>query len=179
MGVRHNKFKHHITWTILDSRRCSHYKRWLSLTMGNTHMQENILPHSSLRGSLHYGPWKMTFVNGPSSWLDFHGPTSQRISFESLGPLTWCKPNVDQEEWPCTREWMWRFFKNMPKKGNLWKKKKSLTILLSSLGVHLSSLLVKCVEDVAYKSSYNKFYKKEEESDLSCTCNIYLVLSLH
>jgi hypothetical protein len=42
------------------------------------------------------GPWKMAFVNGPSSWSDFHGPTSW--SLKSLGPLTRCKPNVDQEE---------------------------------------------------------------------------------
>ena len=40
------------------------------------------------------------------------------------------------------------------------KKKSSLTILLSSLGLHLSSLLVKCVEDVACKSSHINFYKK-------------------
>ena len=44
------------------------------------------------------GPWRMAFVNGPSSWSNFHGPTSLKISLKSLGPLTRCKPNVDQEE---------------------------------------------------------------------------------
>jgi hypothetical protein len=48
-------------------------------------------------------------------------------------------------------------------KGQIWKKKKgSLTILLSSLGLYLSSLLVKCVEDVDCKSSHNNFTKKNE-----------------
>ena len=45
-------------------------------------------------------------------------------------------------------------------KEQFWKKNQNLTILLSSFGLHLSSLLVKCVEDVACKSSHNIFYKK-------------------
>ena len=56
-----------------------------------------------------------------------------------------------------------------PKRGVL-KNNCSLTILLSSLGVHLSSLLVKCVEDVACKSSQNNFYKKKNER-----FNLYMV----
>ena len=100
--------------------------------------------------------WKMAFVNGPSSWSDF-----KKISFESLGSLARCKPNVDQEESPCTKKWRcWFFFKYMPKKGSI-EKNSSLTILLSSLGLHLSSLLVKYVEVVACKSSQNNFYKKK------------------
>ena len=54
-------------------------------------------------------------------------------------------------------------------KGKFWKKS-SLTILLSSLGLHLSSPLVKCVEDVACKSSQNNFHKKK--SDLICACSM-------
>jgi len=43
----------------------------------------------------------------------------------------------------------------------LEEKISTLTILLCSLGIYLSSLLVKCVEDVACKSSHNNFYKNE------------------
>jgi hypothetical protein len=48
---------------------------------------------------------------------------------------------------------------NFAQKGQFGKKL-SLIILLSSLGLYFSSLLVKCVEDVACKSSNNNFYKK-------------------
>ena len=55
------------------------------------------------------GPWKRTFFNGLISWSNFHergpflmvrvhGPISQKINFGILGPLTRCKPNVNQEE---------------------------------------------------------------------------------
>jgi len=49
-------------------------------------------------------PWKMAFFNDLSSWSNFHGPTSFKVSFKSLGPLTMCKLNVDREEWPCTKK---------------------------------------------------------------------------
>jgi hypothetical protein len=51
------------------------------------------------------------------------------------------------------------FFNICPKMA-IFGKKSSLTIILSSIGLYLSSLLVKCVEDVACKSSHNNFYKK-------------------
>ena len=41
------------------------------------------------------GPWKMAFFNGPASLKN---------SVESVGSLTKCKPNVDQEERPCTKK---------------------------------------------------------------------------
>ena len=44
------------------------------------------------------GPWKMAFVNGPSSWSDFHDLTS--LVLRAMGPLTRCELNVDQEERP-------------------------------------------------------------------------------
>ena len=53
------------------------------------------------------------------------------------------------------------FFYACPKKANLKKKNSSLTILLSSLGLHLSLLLVRCVEDVASKSSHNNLLFNE------------------
>jgi hypothetical protein len=53
-------------------------------------------------------------------------------------------------------------FQYMPKKGNFeMKKKSSLIILLSSLGLYLSSRLVKCVKDVICKSAHNNFYNKK------------------
>ena len=52
-----------------------------------------------------------------------------------------------------------QFFQYMPKKGN-FEIISSLTILLSSFGLHLSSILVKSVKDVACKSSHKNFYKK-------------------
>ena len=62
------------------------------------------------------------------------------------------------------------FFNTCPKRAIL-EKNSSFIILLSSLGLYLSSLLVECVEDVAYKSSHNIFYKKQM-SDLICTCSM-------
>ena len=50
------------------------------------------------------GAWNMAFVSGPSSWSNFHGPTSKKNSFESHGPLTRYKPNVDQEERPWSKK---------------------------------------------------------------------------
>ena len=75
------------------------------------------------------------------------------------------------------------FLNTCPIRAILKEKNSSLTIFLSSLGLHLSSLLVECVEDVGCKYSHNNFYKKM--SNLICTCSIqftcdmYLVLSLH
>jgi hypothetical protein len=61
----------------------------------------------------------------------------------------------------------------MPKKGS-FENKSTLTILLSSLGLHLSSLLVNCVEDVACKSSHNNSYKKNERFNLYMFNVIYM-----
>ena len=48
----------------------------------------------------------------------------------------------------------------MPRKGS-FENNLTLTILLSSLGFHLSSLIVKCVEDAACKNAHNNFTKNE------------------
>ena len=99
-------------------------------------------------------------VNGPSSWSDFI-----KISFKSLGPFTRCKLNVTKKNDEGAH------FLIHVQKRQFWKKKKSsIAILLSSLGFYLSSLLAKCVEDVACKSSCNNFYQKM--SDLICTCSM-------
>ena len=41
------------------------------------------------------GPWKMAFS---------HGSILKKPACKAFGPLTRCKPNVDQEEWPCTKK---------------------------------------------------------------------------
>ena len=52
------------------------------------------------------------------------------------------------------------FFNTCPRRAILISFS-SLIILLSSFGLHLSSLLVKCVKDVDCKSTYNNLYKHE------------------
>ena len=69
----------------------------------------------TLRAGLHHGSWSWTMEDGL-----FHGPTSmvwflKKLVYKAFGPLTRCKPNVDQEEWPCTKKWMCSFFKYLRK----------------------------------------------------------------
>ena len=132
-----------------------------------------------LRAGLHHGPWSGTMEDG----LFFMVQVLNKINLQSFwGPLTRCNPNVNQEKWPCIKKLMcwFIFLYYMPKKGIL-EKNSSLIILLSSLGLHLSSLLVECVEDVACSSSHNNFYQKKM-SNLLCTssmfftCDKYLML---
>ena len=66
----------------------------------------------------------------------------------------------------------------MPKKG-IFGKDSSLPILLSSHGLYLSSILVKCVEDVACKSLHNNFHNNNEQFYLymfKSTCDMYFML---
>jgi hypothetical protein len=94
----------------------------------------------TVRAGLHYGPWHRTMEDGLCQWSKFmvrlNGPTLEKNSFKSLGPLTRCKLNVDQKEWPCSKKWRCWFFWYMPKKGNFGENS-SLTILLSFLGLYL------------------------------------------
>jgi len=117
-------------------------------------------------------PLSMVWVHGPDSMVRLH----KIYIFESLGPLTWCKSNVDQEEWPCTKKWMCWFLIHAQKgwfikQNQVWPFS---CLLLSSLGLHLSSLLVKCVEDVACESSHNNFYKTNEQFNLYMLKVIYV-----
>ena len=51
------------------------------------------------RAGFHHGPWSRTMEDGPFQWSEFMVRLlEKKFSFESLGPLTRCKPNVDQEE---------------------------------------------------------------------------------
>ena len=70
-----------------------------------------------------FTPWTMKSDHGrwPYSMVWLHGPTS-RVHFlkksicKVFGPFTRCKRNVHQEEWPCTKKWLY-----MSGKGGFWK----------------------------------------------------------
>ena len=74
-----------------------------------------------------------------------HGPTStvrflQKDIYKAHGPLTSCKPNVDQEEWPCTGQKVnVLIFFIHAQKSTFEENKSSLSILLSSLVFIFSS----------------------------------------
>jgi hypothetical protein len=55
------------------------------------------------------GPWKMAFFHGPISWFD-----SSKSIYKAFGTLTRSKPDVDQEEWSCTKKW-WFFLRHAQK----------------------------------------------------------------
>ena len=84
------------------------------------------------------GPRKMGFFHGPTWWSNnTHGPVfgkkKKKAIHKVFGPLTRCKPNADQEEWPCTNNERADFLDVCLKKGNFERKGKSLIIRLSSL----------------------------------------------
>jgi hypothetical protein len=97
------------------------------------------------------GPWKMAFVNGP---------TSLKIVLRALGPSLGVNRMSTKKKDHAPKSECADFFYTCPKRG-IYEKNSSLTILLSSLGLHLSSLLVKCVDKVACKSSHKILYKNQ------------------
>ena len=72
-----------------------------------------------------HGRWRVSMVR-------VYDSTSKKISFESHGPLTRCKLNVDLEERPWSKKWRCWYFNIYIKNGNLIKKS-TLTILLASI----------------------------------------------
>ena len=92
-----------------------------------------------------FTPWTMKSDHGrwPFSMVRLGGPISmvrflKKSIYKAFGSLTRCKPNVDQEVWPCTKSDCVDFFLYMPQ-NNCFEKNSSLTILLSSLVFILSS----------------------------------------
>ena len=76
------------------------------------------------------GLFFMVQLDGLISFKNF---IKKKTIYKVFGPLTRCKLNVDQEEWPCTQKWMCFFNIYMLKKGNFEEGGgSSLTILLSS-----------------------------------------------
>ena len=121
-----------------------------------------------LRASLHHGPWSWTMEDGLFPWssLMVNILCSDFLKNQFTKPLglslgvnrMWSKKNDHAPKSECVD-----YLKIYAQKGHFWRKKNSSsTILLSSLGLHLSSFLVKCVKDVACKSSHNNFYQKNE-----------------
>ena len=77
----------------------------------------------TLRARLHHGPWKMALFHGLTWWSNFHDPICLKNPvYKAFEPLTRCKPNVDQEEWPCTKKWMCLLFDTCPKRVVLKEK---------------------------------------------------------
>ena len=115
-----------------------------------------------LRADLHYGPWSRTMEDGIFRRSEFMVRLLKNLVLKALGPSlgvnqTWTKKNdhaPKSERVDCF---------STCSKGQFWKEKykSSLIILLFSLGSHLSSFLVKSVEDVACKFSHNNSYKKK------------------
>ena len=82
------------------------------------------------------GPWNIVCPDGPTCMIQF----CTKSNYKAFGPLTRCKPNVDQEEWPCTKTInVLIFFLNFFQKGNYEDNNSSLAICLSSLVFIFSS----------------------------------------
>ena len=101
------------------------------------------LPYGNFGCKLYEGPftpwWLMKPGHGrwPFSMVRFLKKT---WCTKPLGPFTRCKPNVDQEEWPCTKMWTCWCVSYMPKKGSFGKgKRKNQSSLTMFLGLLLSS----------------------------------------
>ena len=77
----------------------------------------------SMRAGSHHGPWDHIMEDGiflrsdlmvQHAWSDFF-----KSIYKAFGPLTRCKPNVDQKEWPCTKSERANFFNICPKRAIL------------------------------------------------------------
>jgi hypothetical protein len=106
------------------------------------------------------GSWKVALVNGPSSMIRLHKNLVLRALGLSLGVNRMWTKNNDHAPKSEGAD----FFNTCPIRAIL--RKSILIILLSCLGLHFSSLLVKCVQDVTCKSSHNSLFKKKERSNL-------------
>ena len=102
---------------------------------------------TTIRAGLHHELWSRTMEDVLFSWSDsmvqlswFHFTTIS--NYKAFGPLTRCKPDVDQEEWPCTKKWMCGFVYYMSIKENFERKCSRLTILFVFYCLHL--LFLKC-----------------------------------
>ena len=59
------------------------------------------------------GPWNIVRPDGPTCMIQF----CTKSNYKAFGPLTRCKPNVDQEEWPCTKTMNVLIFLNISKRA--------------------------------------------------------------
>ena len=119
------------------------------------------------------GPWKMAF-----SMVWVHGPTFmvrllKIIVLEDLGPSLgvnrmWIKKNDYAPQSECANCF------NTCSKRALLKIIRVWPLSCFLMGFTCLSLLIKCVEDVACKSSHNNFYKKNEWFNLYMFNVIYM-----
>ena len=93
--------------------------------MGQSYMKDWILVPKG-----QFTPWTMKLDHGrwPFSMVRLDGPTSmvqflKKSIYKAFGPLTRCKPNVDQEEWPFTKSECADFFNIHPKREVMKKFK--------------------------------------------------------
>ena len=70
-------------------------------------------------GCLHHGSRSCPMPYGLFSWPHFMVTFEKDANLKAFGPLTRCQPNMDQEEWPCAK--MWIFFLIFVNKGGLKK----------------------------------------------------------
>jgi hypothetical protein len=94
-------------------------------------------------------------VNTPTFMVRLH----KKLVLRALGPSLAVNRMWTKKSDHAPKSEGAHFFNTCPKRAILGKNS-SLTILLSSLRLYLSALLVKCVKDVAYKTSHNNLYKK-------------------
>ena len=68
-------------------------------------------------------PWSFPMSKGLVSWSKFMVTITWSNSLKiyilkAFGPLTRCKPNMDQGKWPCTKKWLFQFLQYMSPKAN-------------------------------------------------------------
>ena len=93
-----------------------------------------------------------------------------------VGPVTRCKPNADQEEWPCTIKWMCWIFLVHAQKGQFRENFRFDHFLVYSWVSLVITSCYKC-RRCGLQIFSQQFLQKI--SDLICTCDVYLLLSLH
>ena len=86
-------------------------------------------------------PRKMPYFAVRVHGLHFMVRVLQKLFYKAIGLLTKCKPNVDQEKWPCGKKWMCWVFLIHAQKGQFWRKKLKFDYFLvfswASLVFHL------------------------------------------
>ena len=94
--------------------------------------------------------WNRTTEDGLFSWSDLtvQHPWSSFLKnqfYTAFGPLTRCRPNLDQEEWPCTKSECADIFNICPKKAVLENKQFQVWpffyLLLSSSSLPLKKFI--------------------------------------
>ena len=91
-----------------------------------------------------------------------HGHASMVQFFKAFGPFTRCKPNVDQEKWPCTQKWMCWIFYYMSKKDDFE----------NFLLVWPSPLLLPFVNRNYHVNIWTKWRKKKKTNSLPWSADI-------